>query len=161
MNDYNFAIQMEHDGEKYYRDQAEKNKNNSLYTVCIMLADDEKRHAQILINKMNKTPFVLSPMNTLEKAKNIFSNMGDMKIPEKGTLSQFDFYRFAVDIEQKSIELYSEYRAKAENENERELFDYLVKQEQQHFATLDEISRMIRQSMELYDSAEFGLRPEY
>ena len=27
MNDLNFAIKMENDGEKYYREQAEKNKN--------------------------------------------------------------------------------------------------------------------------------------
>jgi rubrerythrin len=41
------------------------------------------------------------------------------------------------------------------------LFDYLIKQEKQHFETLDEISRMLRQSMETHESAEFGIRPEY
>ena len=30
MNDLNFAIKMENDGEKYYREQAEINKNNAI-----------------------------------------------------------------------------------------------------------------------------------
>jgi len=161
MVDLNFAIQMENEGEKYYMDQAEKNKDNALHSVCLSLANDEKRHAQILINKMNEMPYVLGAMDTLEKAKSVFEGLGDMKLPQKGTLNQFDFYRMAVDIEQKSIALYTEYKAQSQNEKEKELFDYLIKQEKQHFETLDEISRMIRQSMELFENAEFGLRPEY
>ena len=77
------------------------------------------------------------------------------------SLNQFDFYRMAVDIEQKSIELYTSFRADAQNDSEKELLDYLISQEKQHFKTLDEISRMIRQSMELFENAEFGVRPEY
>jgi rubrerythrin len=161
MKDFDFAIKMEQDGEKYYREQAEKNKNNALYTVCLMLANDENRHAQILMNKMNGMPYVLAPMDTLEKAKSVFEGLGDMKVPQKETLSQFDFYRIAVSLEQKSIELYTEYRDKAENEKEKELFDFLIKQEKQHFATLDAISTMIRNSMETQESAEFGIRPEF
>jgi rubrerythrin len=162
VNDLKFAIKMEQEGEKYYREQAEKNKNNALHTVCLMLANDENRHAHILMNKMNDMPFVLAPMDTLEKAKSIFAGMEDMKAPpQQESLSQFDFYRLAVDIEQKSIELYTEFKAKADGEKEKELFDYLIKQEKQHFETLDEISRMLRQSMETHESAEFGIRPEY
>jgi rubrerythrin len=161
MKDFDFAIKMEQDGEKYYREQAEKNKNNALNTVCLMLANDENRHAQILMNKMNGMPYVLAPMDTLEKAKSIFEGLGDMKVPQKETLSQFDFYRIAVGLEQKSIELYTEYRDKAENEKEKELFDFLIKQEKLHFATLDAISTMIRNSMETQESAEFGIRPEF
>jgi len=161
MNDYNFAINMENEGENFYREQALKNKDNALYTVCLSLAEDEKRHAQIIQNKMNQMPYVLGAMDTLSKAKSIFEGLGDFKLPQKETLNQFDFYRMAVDIEQKSIALYTEYKGNAQNEKEKELLDYLIMQEKQHFETLDEISRMIRQSMELFENAEFGVRPEY
>jgi len=161
MNDFNFAIKMENDGEKYYREQAEMNKNNALYTVCLKMADDEKMHAMIIMNKMNKMPFTLAPMDTLENAKNVFEDLGDMKIPGIETLNQFEFYRKAVDIEQKSITLYTEYLAKAEDDKERELFQFLINQEKQHFTVLDELSDMIRHSMELQENAEFGIRPEY
>jgi rubrerythrin len=161
MNDYNFAIMMENEGEKFYREQALKNKDNALYPICQSLSEDEKRHAQIIENKMNQMPYVLGSMDTLTKAKSVFEGLGDFKLPQKETLNQFDFYRIAVDIEQKSIELYMGFKANAQNDKEQELLDYLIGQEKQHFETLDEISRMIRQSMELFENAEFGLRPEY
>jgi rubrerythrin len=161
VNDYNFAIGMEHEGEKFYRDQAMKNKDNALYTICISLAEDEKRHAQIIEYKIKQMPYDLGSMDTLEKAKSVFEGLEDFKLPQKETLNQFDFYRMAVDIEQRSIELYTGYKANAQSDKERELLDYLIAQEKQHFETLDEISRMIRQSMELFENAEFGLRPEY
>lgn len=161
MNDLNFAIKMENDGEKYYREQAEINKNNALYTVCLKMAEDEKMHAKTIMDQMNQMPLKLAPMDTLENAKNVFEGLGDIKIQGIATLNQFDFYRKAVDIEQKSIALYTEYLAKAEDDKERELFEFLLNQEKQHFTVLDELSDMIRHSMELQESAEFGLRPEY
>ena len=161
MNDLNFAIKMENDGEKYYREQAEINKNNALYTVCLKMAEDEKMHAMFIMNYMNEVPFAVDSMNALENAENVFEGLEDMKISGVETLNQFDFYRKAVDIEQKSIVLYTEYAAKAENDKERELFQLLINQEKQHFQVLDELSDMIRNSMEVQESAEFGIRPEY
>lgn len=161
MNDLDFAIKMENDGQQYYTDQAEKNKNNSLYSICLKMAEDERVHGEILKKKQNGMPVTLAPMDTLDTLKNVFEGLGDMKLPEKELLNQFDFYRKAVDIEQKSIALYTGYLAKAEDDSEKELFQYLISQENQHFSVLDELSNMIRHSMEVQDTAEFGLRPEY
>ena len=44
MNSLEFAISMELEGGKYYREQAEKNQGNSLRTVFLMLAEDEDNH---------------------------------------------------------------------------------------------------------------------
>jgi rubrerythrin len=161
MNDLNFAIKMENDGEKYYREQAEINKNNALHSVCLKMADDEKMHAKFIMDYMNEMPVELESMNALENAENVFKGLKDMKTEGIETLNQFDFYRKAVDIEQKSIALYTEYAAKAKNDKERELFELLINQEKQHFEVLEELSDMIRHSMELQDSAEFGIRPQY
>ena len=48
MNTFEFAINMELDGEKYYTGQAEMNEGNSLKTVFLMLAKDERNHSEIL-----------------------------------------------------------------------------------------------------------------
>ena len=60
MNALEYAIKMEHDGEKYYSEQAQINKDNSLYTVCLMLVKDENRHARILSNKMSSLSYELT-----------------------------------------------------------------------------------------------------
>jgi len=161
MNDFKFAIDMEHDGEKYYRQQAEINKNNSLHPVCLMLADDEKKHARILTDKMNENPCQLIDTNTLTRAINIFEGIGDIKIEGIETASQLDFYRIASDKEKQSIELYTKYLFQAEDSREKELFEYLIGQEEQHFAVLNELATMLRHTEDWVENAEFGLRKEY
>jgi len=62
MNDLNFAIKMENDGEKYYREQAEINKNNALYTVCLKMAESSKELGDITIIN-----YILEVYNGLER----------------------------------------------------------------------------------------------
>lgn len=161
MNDLKFAIKMEHDGEKYYTQQAEINKNNSLHTVCLMLAADENNHARILTGKMNENPYQLSDTDTLLKVRNVFEGIGDIKTEVKETASQLDFYRIASDIEKQSIDLYTKYLSKAEGIKEKELFEYLIGQEKQHFTALDELALLLSHAEEWSQSAEFTTRPEY
>lgn len=161
MTDLEFAIKMEQDGEKYYTEQAEINKDNALHSVCLMLAEDEKNHARILIDMMNKMPWQLTQTDTLSKAQNVFQGMGDIKTQFKATAKQTDFYAFAAKREQESIDLYTKYLAKAQGTKEKELFEYLIEQEKQHFAVLDELAQWLRRADEWIEDARFGIREEY
>jgi len=161
MNTMEFAIKMELDGERYYRRQAELNKENSLYPICLMLADDEARHARILTGKSKHLNYELTDSATLATAKNIFNGIEDFKMDLKPNPSQLDFYRIATEMERQSIALYSEFLAKAEQPGEVELFEYLIGQEKQHFEILDELSTLLRHAEEWIESAEFGLRKDF
>jgi rubrerythrin len=161
MNDLKFAIKMENDGEKYYRQQAEINENKSVRTVCLMMAEDEKKHAQILIDKMNEKPYQLIDTGTLSKAKNVFEGKGDIKVEGKATPSQLDFYRTALDMEKQSIDLYAGYLSKADGAEEKELFEYLIQMEKQHFDLINELVTMLGHAEQWVEFAEFGVRKEY
>lgn len=161
MNDLKFAIDMELKGEKYYTQQAEINKKNSLHMVCLMLAAEENNHARILIEKMNENPYQLSDTDTLSKAKNIFEAIGNIKVDIGATANQADFYSIASEKEKQSIDLYTKYLSKAEGAKEKELFKYLIGQENQHFVVLDELASWLKRADEWVESAEFGTRPEY
>jgi len=161
MNDLQFAIQMEHDGEKYYTQQAEINKDNNLHAVCLMLAADEKEHARIISDIADKNSFRLADTNTLTKAKNVFKDIGNIKIGWKATATQTDFYRIAWGMEQQSIDLYTAYFIKAQGAEEKALFEYLIEQEKQHLALLNELADWLRRADEWVESAEFGIREEY
>ncbi len=52
MDIFDYAIQMEKDGEKYYREIAGKTNNKGLATIMNMLADEEVRHIQIIENRV-------------------------------------------------------------------------------------------------------------
>lgn len=152
---------MEHDGEKYYREQAEINKNNSLNTVCLMLANDEKYHAQVLTSRLNEVPYELNETESKLKAEKIFNDIDNFKIGGKDKPSQLDFYRFAKGKEEQSINLYMDYLSKVTDDKEKELLKFLVRQEKIHFEILEELAALLRNAEEWVESAEFGIRKEY
>lgn len=161
MNDFKFAIEMENDGENYYREQAEINKDNGLYTVCLKLAEDEKNHARILTDMMNQLPVKLMESETLSNVENIFKGIDDIKVEGKNIPSQLDFYRIACEKEQQSIDLYTKYLSVAEGFAEKELFEFLIKQEKYHYEVLDNIVELLKRADEWVENAEFGVREEY
>lgn len=104
-----------------------------------MLAGDEKNHARILTGKMNEIPWKLTDTETLARVRNVFEDMVSIKIDGKATAIQTDFYGIASGMEKQSIELYEKYLSEAEGATEKELFEYLIEQEKQHFTVLDEL----------------------
>lgn len=161
MNIFEFAIMMELDGEKYYTEQARLNKDSSLSNVLMMLAKDERSHAEVLQKKYYDTSFDIERFEWTSEAKNVFDTVGDMAHIYKAIPEQLDFYRMALEKEKQSIELYSKYCNEAENEETRQLFEYLVKLEKEHYDILDEIILQINKANEWVESAEFGIREEY
>ena len=161
MNSIEFAINMELDGVKYYTEQAEKNKTNSTSTVFLLLAKDEGNHAGILQNKFNELEYELIDSNTLTESKNVFKGIGDFKNEIKEIPNQLDIYRIASKKEKQSIDLYKKFLSEATDDKEKELFEYLIKQERGHFAILEELVLLINRPNEWVEAAEFGIREEY
>lgn len=157
MNALEYAINMEHDGEKFYTEQAQINRNNGLKSVCLLLAQDEKNHAIIISNKLNEVPYTLLITDTLFEVKNVFKDMGDIKSEIRETPDQLEFYRIASDMERQSIDLYTDLLSKAANDGEKELFLYLIQQEEQHLEILDELVALLRHTEDWVENAEFGV----
>lgn len=151
---------MERDGEKYYRDQAKLNQGTDLESVCNLLADEENRHAQILTNKKDKNAYELKDYDLLTEAKNVFSNLQNIKV-ERDQHAQREFYSIAADMEQKSIELYEDFFKESALPEEKELFRFLIDQEKKHLELLDELVELVVKNQEWVESAEFGIRQEY
>ena len=153
-----FAINMEIEGNKYYMEQAEANKDNGLYKVFIMLAEDENKHADIIKHKKEGGKYSSAKVEKT-KADTIFEDK-DQKVSEI-TLSpeQVDAYRFALDKEQESIDLYTELKSKSKGDEE--MFDFLIEEETKHFNLLSEVVELLTHAKQWVESAEFGVREEY
>lgn len=160
MNVLEFAINMELDGEKYYNDQAENTKDTALKTVFLMLAKDEKSHAEILQKKSNKLLFELEPNETLSETKNLFKGIKHFKSEIKQIPNQLDLYRVALEKEKESINLYEKLLLEAADDESKNLFNYLIKQEKDHYEILDELVLQLNKSDDWVESAEFGLTSE-
>ena len=161
MNSIEFAIKMELDGEKYYREQAENNQDNPLNIIFVFLADDEKGHAALLQNELEKITYDLADNQTLAETNNVFKERGDFKNKFEKIPNQLDVYRMALQMEKDSIELYQKFFTETSDEQTKKLFGYLVKQEENHFKIFDNLITLVERPDEWVEDAEFGPREEY
>ncbi len=155
------AIKMEIDGEKYYRNLAEMNKDNHLHGVFQKLADDEKDHAHVLKQKEEHQECTLKKSQTFQKASSAFQSLEEFKSEINEIPSQIDSYRFALEKEQESIDLYTDLKEKSESGGDKEIYDFLIEQEKDHYNTINSLIDFLTKSEDWVESAEFGVREKY
>lgn len=158
MNTLEFAIQIELEGERFYIEQAQIHKDNGLHVVCNLLAEEERRHAEILQNKMRQLEYTLQDFDFLTNAKNIYTGSKGIMVEGANYPTQLDFYRSVCDKEQESIDLYQSLLAEAATDEDRKLYEFLIHQEKQHIEAFEEMSRLLENAEWWVESAEFGLR---
>jgi rubrerythrin len=158
MNNLEFAIAMEKDGEKYYTEQAEIYKASSLHRVFLNLAKDEHNHAEILENRFNRKAYDLteSTINT-----NLFTDIGVFRSEIRSNPTQLDVYQVVLDRERASIDLYAKMHFEAKDEKDKVLYEFLVLQETKHHLLFDELVKIVSRPEEWVEDAEFGVREEY
>ncbi len=159
MNTIDFAISMELEGQKYYMDLAELNKDNELHKVFLLLADAEMQHANLLNKFKKKEALILENQSIQPEFKSVFQDL--TYFHKETSAKQLDAYRIACEQEEKSIELYKNMRSKASNVLEEEIYDYLIRQEEEHLILFEELVKMVTRPEEWVESAEFGIREEY
>ena len=160
MDIYDFAIQMEHDGEQFYRDVASKTAEKGLRAILMNLADDEKKHAEIIGNIQSQTPRMEATV-ILDTAKNVFQQMKDFGGEFDLTGDEEKAYRQAMVMEQRSIDFYLDRADQVENTEQKELFKQLAKEEKKHYCLLENMADFVARPKTYLADAEFSNLDEY
>jgi hypothetical protein len=126
-----------------------------------MLAKDEGYHAAILQKKLDGSSYELKNNDTITESKGIFNGIGNFKNEIRSIPNQLDLYREALEKEKQSIKLYEDLFNHATDDNEKELAVFLIQQERDHLAILQELVLLVNRPNEWVESAEFGIREEY
>jgi rubrerythrin len=155
-----YAMQMEKDGEDYYRQLAKQTANNGMKTILTMLADEEVKHYNIL-NKIKTEKTQIAESAILSDVKNIF-----VQIKESGESFDFDvnqeeLYKKARDIEKKSQDFYTEKANEVTEKFQKELFLKLAVEEKKHYVLLDNIIEFISRPEQWLENAEFFHMEEF
>lgn len=149
MDIYAFAMQMEKDGEDYYRELADKSNSAGLKKIFNMLADEEVKHFKIIERIQQKTNFPDAvDSEILGGAKNVFIEMQDGKLNfDQGnyvdTTEETNAYRKARDIEEKSREFYKTKAEEATDEQSAKLLKMLAREEERHYRIMDNIVEFV------------------
>jgi rubrerythrin len=159
MDIFEYAMKMEKDGEKYYRELSEKVNHPGLKSILNMLADDEVKHFNIFKFMSQKAKTSMTETKVLEKSKNIFTEMRGQKIdPDIG---QKDMYKKAQGIEKKSWEYYEAKASEVDDPDQKDLFLKIAGEEKRHYFLLENIINFVSRPETWLENAEFNHLDEY
>lgn len=152
---------MEKDGEKYYRDLAQKVDVPGIKKILEMLANDEAKHFQIFQRMSQNVSVTLKKTDILEKARNIFQQMKESNQVFVTGNEQLEWYLKAEEIEKKSEDFYNEKANEVSDAEQKKMFFEIAREENRHYFLVDNIVNLIRAPNEWVENAEFAHLDEY
>ncbi|MBI5116167.1 ferritin family protein [Candidatus Poribacteria bacterium] len=142
-----FAIQLEEDGLRMYREFAEKSKDPFGKKTFEGLVEDEQRHAELLrriyakcgIEEVERIVAQSRREPVRQRFKTIFELAGEeARRRASADPSDIEAMRIALDFEKRGYNLYNEAQQKAKGQLEKTAFKHLTMMEGQHFELLQE-----------------------
>lgn len=161
MNIFEYAIEMEKDGEEYYRKLANNTEDQGIKSILNMLADDEVKHREILQEMRDKTDVTMTETEILSKSKNIFIEMQDKHKNLSSVDREMDLYREAKEIEQKSIDFYEEKADEVDSEEQQKLLKKIADEERRHYHLIDNIEELLLRPKQWVEDGEFYHLEDY
>lgn len=168
MDIFDFALKMELESEKYYREQAESTNFTDLRILLENLADAEARHYKIVGALRLQNNELLPEDEVLVETKNIFASyIKDAEALrkaisiEKDKEEQIDIYRLALVKEKESVEIYEKMLSQAQDPNAKAVIERLIKEEQKHADVMDEIIDLLNKVSDWVEAAEFNHTETY
>lgn len=145
MNIFEYAMQMEKDGEGYYRQLAEESRSAGLRKIFVMLADEEVKHFKVVeaMSRHLGAPR-LAETPILDNVKNVFAEMRDEKEPLLiDATEETRKYLKARDLEEKSRDFYREKAEEAPEAPQFQIFMRLSREEEKHLRIMENIVEFV------------------
>ncbi|MBS3765819.1 ferritin family protein [Candidatus Bipolaricaulota bacterium] len=136
-----FAIELEQEGHDYYVDNAKETGNPFVESVLEKLADRELEHIEAINNiaegkSVDDVSFI--NLDIEKETKEIFDEFSASE-KEGWKEEKSDVYDHAIELETKLAKLYKELAEETEDEEEKEFFQALTKEEDKHYETLSNV----------------------
>lgn len=160
MDIFRFAIQMEKDGEEYYRQLAEKAVHPGIQGVLNQLAADEVKHVEAIARIQEQTG-VFAGTTVLQDAKNVFQQIRDCDDKFDLAGDEEAAYRQAVELEQKSIGFYLDQLEQADDPAHKVLFQKLAEEEKKHYHLMSNLVDFVASPKSWLEDARFTRLDEY
>lgn len=160
MNIFEYAMQMEKDGENYYHQLAKQTANIGLKTILTMLADEETKHYNAIERMKTEEP-QMADTTILTDAKNVFVKIKESNENFAFDIKQTELYKRAQDIEKKSRDFYLEKANETEKKYQKRIFQKLAEEEKKHYFLLENIIQFVSRPETWLENAEFFHLEEY
>lgn len=156
MDIFDYAMQLEEEGESLYREIAHKSLDDGLCRIMTWLADQENKHYQIFKAMKEKTsPPDADAAVFFNNVKSVFSDWQKNKDRFNFEIGQADLYRKGLDVEKRSIKFYSE-KAGLIDQSQKLVFQKIINEEKNHFKVLENLIELITKPERWVEHAEFS-----
>lgn len=161
MDIYDYAMEMEKDGETYYRELAEKTQNKGLKNILTMLADAEVLHYKLFKAMKEKKGVAVAESDIIENVKNVFAAMKEEGGEGAVDVSEVDLYRKAQELEKKSRDFYLSRASESAIEEQKQTFLEIAAEEKRHYGILENIVDFVSRPEQWLEDAEWYHLDEY
>ncbi|MBI3591899.1 MAG: ferritin family protein [Nitrospirae bacterium] len=135
MNSVEISIKMETDAIKFYKEAADKTTNAVGKKMFLSIAEDEKRHLDMLTKLLNKLDLKIQDVSPMKVVKTIFEEMkSEMMQRVEVTTDEMEAFKIAMQMEKEGVEFYKKAAVEVPTEKEKSLFERLTHEEEQHYA---------------------------
>jgi len=157
MNVYDYAMNVEKDGERYYRELASKTDDVGLQSILNMLAEEEAKH-YIVFEKMSKNQVIPTQpkVDIFQHSQNIFQKMKNENQLPSFTEDQIELYKSAFRSEESSYKFYTEKALMLDIGEQRDAFLRIGEEERTHMVLLENLIEYISAPETWIQSAEFN-----
>ena len=160
MDIFVYAMQMEKDGETYYRELSAKTENKGIKSILTMLADAEVIHYNIFQAMKRNEQIPETDSKSLAGIKNIFARLKEDG-PSGVDSTQVVLYRKAQDIEKKTGDFYIERAEESKDKIEKAIFQKVANEERKHYLILENIIDFVNKPATWLENPEWYHLEEY
>lgn len=154
------SLQMEADAVQYYRQQALNNQGHPLEKAFLILVKEEIKHEELISKLLAGSPPEIDEREVAESGR-LFADLNDFKVEAGFVADQLEVFRFAMDMERKTIELYQDMSKEVSEPKVQRIMSFLIKQEKNHLALFEALEKLLQRPKNWVEAAEFGNREEY
>jgi rubrerythrin len=161
MDIFKFAMEKEQFSEDYYRQLSKKTNNKGLSNILTMLAEEERRHFNIVKQMQQQTPEIKTETDILGDARQIFEKMRQSAENFSFEITELELYQKACDIEKEGMQFYLEKSNEVKDASQKEVFKRLADEEQRHLALLQRICDFVAKPQWFLENAEMYRFDDY
>ncbi len=156
MDIFDFALQMEKDGRKFYQDAAARCGDKGLQAVFNLLADAEQEHYDLLKSMKKGTAPTTTLTDVLDGTKNLFQQMAERGHALDPKATQTDLYKKGLEIENRSRAFYEEKAGEVKGKDQAALLRTLAAEEGRHADILTNIIEFVSRPRQYLENAEWS-----
>ena len=149
------AIDFEKEGRDVYRDVARTTNNPLVKKAFEFLAAEEERHIKKIKKYVENEELPKPEGASKEDVKEFFKmTVDEYKEGIEFTADDKSAYEKAMEIEKDSYNYYKEQLAKAQDEQLKDFFRFMMEQESSHYLMLEKTLRFVKDPQHFYAEQE-------